>query len=183
MRLESCSRFALFLALLGSAALAHLAAAANPKDIARAKDTRQLAECVRCDLSNADLRDGFFQLANLIEANLSGSRFDGANMAGVQLMNANLANASFHYTNFSGARFEGADLRGANFTHAWFNWAWFAGAKLDGANFTNAKMIGAQLQGADLSKVVGLTQNQLLTACGDGATRLPPGINAPRCPF
>lgn len=160
-----------------------VASAANRKDIARVKNTSNFGECIRCDLTNADLRDGFFQLANMIEANLSGAKFDRANMAGAQLNDANLSNASFVYTNFSGAQFQGADLRGANFSNAWFNWAWFAGAKLDGANFTGAHMIGAQLQGADLSKTIGLTEGQLRFACGDSGTLLPPGVSTPRCPF
>jgi uncharacterized protein YjbI with pentapeptide repeats len=160
-----------------------LASAANPKDIKRAKNVAKFGECIRCDLSNADMRYGFYQLANMIDANLSGAQFDGSNMAGAQLNNANLSAASFVSTNFSGAQLQGADMRGANFTNAWFNWAWFAGAKLDGANFTDAKMIGAQLQGADLSRAIGLTEVQLRTACGDSMTRLPPGVTAPRCPF
>lgn len=165
------------------AAAAGLAHAANPKDIAHLKGTKKLAECVRCDLSDADMRNGFFQLANLIEANLSGVKADGANMAGTQLHRANLSKGSFTYTNFSGAQFHSADLRDADFSNAWFNWAWFPDTKLDGANFTGAKMIGAQLQGADLSKVIGLTQGQLRFACGDAMTRLPPGIETPRCPY
>jgi hypothetical protein len=44
-------------------------------------------------------------------------------------------------------------------------------------------MIGAQLQGADMSKVIGLTQGQLRHACGDATTRLPAGIETPRCPY
>lgn len=159
------------------------AAAANKKDIARAKNVKNFGECIRCDLSNADLRNGFFQLANMIEVNLSGAKLDGANMAGAQLNNANLSNGTFTFTNFSGAQLQGADMRGGDFTSAWFNWAWFAGAKLDGANFTGAHMIGAQLQGADMSKVVGLTQGQLRFACGDATTKLPPGIETPRCPY
>lgn len=169
--------------IVATIALAAVALAANPKDVKRAKNVDKFGECVRCDLSGADMRQGFYQLANMIEADLSGAKFDRSNMAGGQFINANLSNASFEYTNFSGAQFQGADLRGANFSNAWFNWAWFAGAKLDGANFADAKMIGAQLQGADFSKAVGLTENQLRFACGDGATKLPPGISAPRCPF
>lgn len=173
-------RVVLFVA---ACALALDASAANPKDVKRAKNTDKFGECIRCDLSNADMRNGFYQLANMIEANLSGAKFDGSNMAGAQLNNANLANASFTFTNFSGAQLQGADLRGANFSDAWFNWAWLGGAKLDGANFTGAKMIGAQLQGADLSRAIGLTEIQLRNACGDSTTRLPPGVTAPRCPF
>jgi uncharacterized protein YjbI with pentapeptide repeats len=171
------------LALALTALLAHGVRAADPDDIARARDTSRIAECVRCDLSGADLSDGFFQFANLREVNLSNSRLDGANMAGVQLHGANLRNATLVYTNLSGAQLIGADVRGANFTKAWLNWAWFAGAKLDGANFAGAHLIGAQLQGADLSKVVGLTRNQLVLACGDALTKLPRGIEPPRCPY
>jgi uncharacterized protein YjbI with pentapeptide repeats len=171
------------LAVIAVFGLAGSAIGAKPKDVARAKNAKQIAECVRCDLSGADLRNGFFQLANMIEANLSGAKFDGANMAGTQLHNANLSNGSFTYTNFSGAQFHGADLRNADFTNAWFNWAWFPNTKLDGANFTGARMIGAQIQGADLSKVTGLTASQLRNACGDAGTRLPPGIEIPRCPY
>ena len=170
-------------ALIGACLAAGAVHAYKPKDVARAKNTKQLGECVRCDLSSADLRNGFFQFANMFEANLSGGKFDGANMAGVQLNNANLSNASFVYTNLSGARLEGADARGADFSNAWFNWAWLTGAKLDGANFTNVHMIGAQLQGADLSKVIGLSASQLRFACGDADTKLPPGIDTPRCPY
>ncbi len=159
------------------------ASAADRDHVARAKNVKRMGQCVRCDLSGADLRNGFFQLANLIGANLSGAKADGANMAGVQLNGANLSNASFVYTNFSGARLEGADMRGADLRNAWFNWAWFAGANLDGADFTGAKMLGAQLQGADLSKAKGLTSRQLREACADALTKLPPGIERPWCPY
>lgn len=169
--------------LLVAATAAGSASAANPKDVARAKERGRITECIRCDLSGADFRNGFFQLANMIEANLSRAKFDGANMAGTQLNNANLSGGTFTYTNFSGSQLQGADMRRADFSGAWFNWAWLTGAKLDGANFTNAKMIGAQLQGADLSKVTGLTQGQLRFACGDATTRLPAGIETPRCPY
>ena len=121
-------RTGLMAAMAIAIALVGDASAANKKDIARAKNVRQFGQCVRCDLSGADLRDGFFQLANMIEANLSGAKFDGANMAGVQFYKANLSGGSFVYTNLSGAQFSDADLRNADFTHAWLNWAWFGGS-------------------------------------------------------
>jgi uncharacterized protein YjbI with pentapeptide repeats len=155
--------------------------AANPKDIARARDTRGIADCTKCDLTNANMAHGFFQFANMISADLSGANFDGANMAGVQLNNAKAIRASFIYTNFSGARLDGADLSGANFSNAWLNWTWLTGAKLDGANFAGARMPGAQLYGTDLSKAVGITQDQIDKACGDASTKLPPGIRVPAC--
>lgn len=166
------------LALVAATSLSH---AADPKDIKRAQDGSGIGECMRCDLSNADMRKGFFQLANLIDANFSGSKIDGANMAGAQLQGAKMPNVSATFTNFSGAQLQNVDLRGANLTKAWFNWAWLAGAKLDGANFSGAIMLGAQLQGADMSKVVGLSRDQLISACGDADTRVPKGIERPQC--
>jgi len=160
---------------------AESALAANSRDVARAKNVGAMGECNRCDLSGANLENGFFQLAVLIDANLSGANLNGANLAGAQLNNANLTNATLHFANLSGARLEGADLRGADFSNAWLNWAWLNGAKLDGANFTNAVFIGVQIQGTDLSKTIGLTKEQVGRACGDAETKLPPGMRASYC--
>ena len=174
-------------ACAGGAAIALLTAvaasafASNPKDVARARNVTNMSECMKCDLTNANMAHGFFQLANMIDADLSGANFDGANLAGSQLNNAKAVKSSFVYTNFSGARLDGADLTGANFSNAWLNWTWFQGAKLDGANFTGARMPGAQLYGTDMSKAVGLTQDQIDKACGDASTKLPPGIRVPAC--
>ncbi len=179
----SVSRILKIMVLLIAVTANFAASAANRKDLARARQTGRLAECNRCDLSGANLENAFFQLAVLIEVNFSGANLNGANLAGAQMNNANLSNASLVYANLSGARLEGADLRGAKFSHAWLNWAWFEGAKFDGADFSDAVMIGAQIQGADLSKATGLTKEQMDRACGDGRTKLPPGLNAPYCFF
>src|SRR5258707_1332615 len=126
--------------LAASIASVSVTLAAKPQDIARARNVTKMSECTRCDLTKAQMAHGFFQLANMIGADLSGANFDGANLAGAQLNDIKAVNASFVYTNFSGTRLDGADLRGANLAHAWLNWTWFAGAKLDGANFENARM-------------------------------------------
>lgn len=167
--------------ILAASCATTTAEAANPKDVARARNTRQMSECTHCDLTNAKMTGGFFQLANMVGADLSGANFDGANLAGSQLDDAKAVKASFVFTNFSGAKLTNADLRGANFTNAWLNWTWFAGAKLDGANFAGARMPGTQLYNTDLSKAVGLTQDQLEHACGDASTVLPPGLRVPAC--
>jgi uncharacterized protein YjbI with pentapeptide repeats len=172
------STIAVIALLAAATASAH---AANPKDVARARNVTRMSECLRCDLTNAKMQHGFFQLANMVEADLSGANFDGANLAGAQLNNAKAVNASFVYTNFSGTRLDGADLRGANLSNAWLNWTWFAGAKLDGTNFAGARMPGTQLYNTDLSKAIGLTQGQLETSCGDASTILPPGLRVPAC--
>lgn len=161
--------------------LTEAASAANARDVARAKNVGAMGECNRCDLSGANLENGFFQLGVLIEANLSGANLKGANLAGAQLNRADLRNATLHYANLSGARLEGADLRGADFSNAWLNWAWLVGAKLDGANFTNAVFIGVQIQGTDLSRTIGLTQEQVGRACADAETKLPPGMRIAYC--
>lgn len=155
--------------------------AANSRDVARAKNVGAMGECNRCDLSGANLENGFFQLGVLIEANLSGTNLNGANLAGAQLNRADMRKATLHYANLSGARMEGADLRGADFSNAWLNWAWLVGANLEGANFTNAVFIGVQIQGTDLSRTIGLTQEQVGRACADAQTRLPAGLRVAYC--
>ncbi len=166
---------------LAAACAVPVAHAAKPQDVARARNVSNMSECTHCDLTNAKMTGGFFQLANMVSADLSGANFDGANLAGAQLDDAKAVNASFVYTNFSGTKLTGADMRGANFANAWLNWTWFAGAKLEGANFAGARMPGTQLYNTDLSKAVGLTQDQLEHACGDASTLLPPGLRVPAC--
>gem|GEM_PF-1834180 len=172
-------------ALLASACLvlvlSDMTLAANSRDVARARDTSGIPQCNRCDLSGADLENGFFQLAVLIDANLSGAKLDGANLAGAQLNGANLSNASLRYANLSGARLEGADLRGADLSHAWLNWTWLVGANLEGANLTNAVFIGTQIQSTDLSRTVGLTAEQVARACATAQTRVPKGMRIAYC--
>jgi uncharacterized protein YjbI with pentapeptide repeats len=157
------------------------AIAANSRDVARARDTSGIAVCNRCDLSGANLENGFFQLAVLNEANLAGANLDGANLAGAQMNGANLAKASMRYANLSGARLEGADLRGADLSHAWLNWTWLVGANLEGANLTNAVFVGTQTQGTDLSRTIGLTAEQVARACADARTRMPTGLRISYC--
>jgi uncharacterized protein YjbI with pentapeptide repeats len=158
-----------------------VALAANSRDVARARDTSGIPQCNRCDLSGADLENGFFQLAVLIDANLSGAKLDGANLAGAQLNGANLSKASLRYANLSGARLEGADLRGADLSHTWLNWTWLVGANLEGANLTNAVFVGTQIQSTDLSQTVGLTAEQVARACATAQTRVPKGMRIAYC--
>jgi uncharacterized protein YjbI with pentapeptide repeats len=77
----------------------------------------------------------------------------GADLAGASLRGADLRGASLR-----GARLIGADLRRAD---------------LRLADLTGADLRGADLSGADLSDSLFLTQAQLESAMGDGATRLP----------
>jgi len=52
---------------------------------------------------------------------------------------------------------------------------------MDGADLTGAGTSITSFLGTDLTKVKGLTQKQLNVACGDAATRLPPGLKIHTC--
>ena len=72
-----------------------------------------------------------------------------------------------------GARLTGADLRGASLRGAFLIGADLRGASLRGADLLGADLRGADLSGADLRGALFVTQPQLVSGRGDGATRLP----------
>jgi uncharacterized protein YjbI with pentapeptide repeats len=76
----------------------------------------------------------------------------------------------------SDAHLENAYLIGADLEKAALGGAYLHGAKLDLADLTGAGPIGTHLEGVDLSKVLGLTVEQLETARLDRATKLPDGM-------
>jgi uncharacterized protein YjbI with pentapeptide repeats len=88
--------------------------------------------------------------------------------------------ASHHLTlegaTLSDAHLENAYLIGADLEKAALGGAYLHGAKLDLADLTGAGPIGTHLEGVDLSKVLGLTVEQLETARLDRATKLPDGM-------
>jgi len=84
---------------------------------------------------------------------------------------ADLRDVNAYGTVFSSANFSGADLTNAT----------FVGTYLDGSTFKGARMAGTNFSGAEMSRVTGLTQAQLNTACGDSSTRLPRGMSTPPC--
>ena len=77
------------------------------------------------------------------------------------------------------------DLSGINmprnmyFVNASFQGANLQRAHLRDTNFQNAKFDYANLCGANLSITENLTQEQIETAFGDGATKLPKGLHKP----
>jgi uncharacterized protein YjbI with pentapeptide repeats len=144
-------RVALALVLLLTTAPAF---AADPAAVAKIHGG--IVDCVGCNLSGADLANTCVK-----EHDLHGANFDGAD--------ATLMCMSF--ANFTNASFRGTELSGAN----------LAGSKMDGADLTGAKMSITSFLGTDLTKVKGLTQKQLDVACGDAATKLPPGLKVHTC--
>ena len=79
----------------------------------------------------------------------------------------------------AGQRLTG-DLRGCTLRGALLLGADLAGADLTDADLLGADVRGADLTGADLSTALFLTQPQANAATGDGATRLPRGLDHPR---
>jgi uncharacterized protein YjbI with pentapeptide repeats len=130
------------------------AMAADPAAVAKIRGG--IVDCVGCDLRGANLSNTCVK-----EHDLHGADFSDAD--------ATLMCMSF--ADFTGARFRGTELSGAN----------LAGAKLDGADLTGAKTSITSFLGTDLRHVTGLTQKQLDVACGDAATKLPPGLHVHTC--
>lgn len=112
--------------------------------------------CEECDLSGRIL---------------AGARMSHSDFSRSDFSNAVLARADASHSEFEGADFTDADLERVRFVRASLRRARFRGARLDRADFS----------GADLRFSVGLTQQQLSAACGDGNTRLPRGLQVPRC--
>ena len=134
--------------------LAVPATAADPAAVAKIRGG--IVDCVGCDLRGANLSNTCVK-----EHDLHGADFSDAD--------ATLMCMSF--ADFTGVRFRGTELSGAN----------LAGAKLDGADLTGAKTSITSFLGTDLRHVKGLTQKQLDVACGDAATKLPPGLHVHTC--
>ena len=97
---------------------------------------------------------------------VSRSDFARAELPGAVLAHANLTAATFEDANLQDADLSSADATGAEFP---------------GANLSGAVLDHTILAGADLGAALGLTATALATACGDDATRLPPGLSVEPC--
>jgi uncharacterized protein YjbI with pentapeptide repeats len=127
--------------------------------------------CERCNLFQADL-----SYRDLPGIDVSRSRLRQANLSLATMNNANFSGVDLSVANLFGARFTGASFANANFTDAIL-----VGAHFGGANLRGAVLNGANLSGAEMQTTRGLTQQQLDTACGDSATRLPSGLRIGMC--
>jgi uncharacterized protein YjbI with pentapeptide repeats len=113
-------------------------------------------DCPHCDLRGADLTNTCVK-----NGDVQGAKFD----------NAKLVLMCMSYANFKGASFRGADMAGANLAHS----------NVDGADFTGAKLGITSIKGTDLRHALGLTQDQLNSACGDAGTKAPAGMKVHTC--
>ena len=147
------------------------------------------AALAETNLSGIDLSDSDLAKADLNGANLANARFGNASLSGANFANADLTNAIFSdprdnkvRTNIEGGHFRGATLSGANFFNTNLRCAIFAGTDLSGVNFYQADLTGADFSGADLSRIMLSEGTDLSRACGDPATKLPPGVERlPSC--
>ncbi|MDN5872413.1 MAG: pentapeptide repeat-containing protein, partial [Nitrococcus sp.] len=95
--------------------------------------------------------------------------------------------AQMQGADMSEARMQGADLRhaqtqGATLYHAQLRGADLRDAQLQGSNCEGTEFLGALVQSADLTCLVGtLTQRQLEFTVGDVATILPEGLHVWSC--
>jgi len=129
------------------------------------------ASCPRCNLFQADLSN-----RTLKGLNLSGARLRQADLSLSVMNRSSFAGADLRDVNAFGGVFSSASFAGANLTNATF-----VGTYLQGARFAGATLAGANFAGAEMDRASGLTQAQLNQACGDEATRLPPGLRIPAC--
>jgi uncharacterized protein YjbI with pentapeptide repeats len=131
---------------------------------------------------------------DLLNAQLEGASFAGANLAQASITNSHLAHAFFFYTDLRSANFKEADLRGASFHDANLERArfWSESASMEGVCFDNANLQHAILfcdltlasfKRADLRKaeLAGsqIETRQLWRAMGDSETSLPDGVIRP----
>lgn len=98
-------------------------------------------------LSVTDFSNYAFTVS-LVDCNLSGSKFENADLSDVNLSRAVLTGTDLQGANFRGANLARADLTGANATGANFSSAFMAGARLvkmtvDEADFNRAVLITA----------------------------------------
>ena len=156
------------LSLAAAVLLAGPALAQNPAQIARAGAGANCAGCnlFQADYSNREMKARNFSGARLRQSDLSLSVMNRTNFARADLRDVNAYGGVFSSANFSGA-----DLTNAT----------FVGTYLEGSTFSGARLTGANFSGAEMSRVSGLTQAQLNTACGDGSTLLPRGLRIPAC--
>jgi len=125
------------------------------------------ASLLSSDISNADLRR-----ADLTRGNFSGSDFSGSVLKSCDAVDAN----------FTGANFTDAKLNHGNFDGADFTSAIMVNTDFGNAVVSHSIFQGANLSKADMSDVSGLTQEQLVGACGNAKTRLPEGLILSNCP-
>jgi uncharacterized protein YjbI with pentapeptide repeats len=153
------------------------------------------ANLASANFEKANLQRTWFNGATATMANFARvegyrSSFEGTSAQGANFASAELQRANFRNAQLKGANFEKAELGRANFRNAVLTATRFTLANLSRADFTSASFTGpidfdraflylTRIEGLDLSAATGLQQSQIELACGDAATKLPPGLKKP----
>ena len=98
------------------------------------------------------------------------STFQEADLSGADMSNAEIARVVFTRAKVSGVNFTNSNLARAD----------LRGLDLNEVNLTGAHTYLTLVGGADLSKSVGLKQEQLTIACGTAEIRLPASLTQPQ---
>ncbi|MEM9144621.1 MAG: pentapeptide repeat-containing protein [Pseudomonadota bacterium] len=158
----------------------------------------EAAEFTGFDLRGANLRNANLRGAQLIEARLTGADLAGALLMGSDLTGASLVGAILAETvldranleeaNLEGAGLEGASLRGTNLTSTNVGMSKLEAANVRSFDVTDGHVVTFEAsEGSgrkpsmttDLSRAIGLTQEQLNSMRGDRWTKVPADLKNP----
>lgn len=127
-------------------------------------------------LTEANLTHSSMRQANLHRAEMARGVFHDNDFQFANLIGASAASVDFTRSNFDRARMDNINLTGAT-----LDGGQFTGVRFGFANFADATLLETNFSDADLTHVVGLTQVQLDSACGNMNTRLPDGLSLGYC--
>jgi len=141
-------------------------------------DTVKMSGAVLEDatLTQSSITNSVMHMVDLRRANMTRGNFSKNDFRAANLTAAKAVNVDFSGSNFEGAKLDDSNLQDAVLTGSNFKQASFGQAVMLGS-----QMQGVDLSGADLSSVLGLSQVQLDTTCGDVDTQLPDGLFLPFC--
>lgn len=131
------------------------------------------------DLTGSDLTKVQGTRANFQNADLSGVTLKKAELFRADFSGTNLENTDLSKSELGRAIFADANLDGTDLSYSNVARADFSKAKFENVDLTRAYTYLTRIEGVDLSKTIGLTQEQLELACGDSHTQLPSGLEKP----
>lgn len=139
---------------------------------------------MRAWFENSDLTSAVIRKSEMTRASFSGANLTGADLSQSEFNRAIFKDAQLSGVNFAKAELARADLTGhqlagIDFSYANLSRADFRGTSLGDALMDGSYMFLTRIEGADLSNVSMLNQDQLDLACGDDATKLPAGLTVP----
>jgi len=101
-------------------------------------------------IQNANLKNCWFESADIVGADLTGSKMHGTNLQFANLSGADLSACEFYYANFWLADLSGVSAGLAKFNGARGHESTWTGAHLQGVSFQNADLSNAVMHGAFL---------------------------------